>query len=337
MVPILSENGDKVLFFRGEHFGAKMPLSLGPVEMYNCFHMKYGRKVNILGVNVDMDCDVACVIEKIEADFLREGSHYICTTNPEFIMVAQNDPEFKDMINNADLSLPDGAGIVMADYYLKKMSELKSRAAGSRFFAGLGIGFQTAIGTFTKSAIFAPKVTGVRLSEEIFKISAEKKYTVFLLGGMPRDWTGKLSDTATEDLAERTAEKMRKDYPGVNIIGASSAFTYKKDDDETTLRYIKDCMSKTGVEVLDFILVAYGQKKQEAWLQRNLSKISCRVGVGVGGTFDYLSGVSKKPSDNIIQHNLEWLFRLCTQPWRFSRIVRAFPLFPIKVFFGSLK
>ena len=283
-----------------------------------------------------MDCGIGAVMEKIESDLLQNGSHYICTTNPEFIMSAQNDPEFREMINNADLSLPDGSGVVMADYYLKKMSEIKSNGV-ARFFVGLSLGLVTALGSFRKTMKFAPKVTGVRLSEEIFKSSASKAYSVFLLGGMVRDWRGEMLTSGSEDMANSTAEKIRKDYPSVNIIGASSGFSYKEIDDERTLKYIKDCMTRTGVEVLDYVLVAYGQKKQEAWIRRNISKIPCRVGVGVGGTFDYLSGVSKKPSDKITSSNLEWLFRLCTQPWRFSRIVRAFPLFPLRVFFSSLK
>lgn len=283
-----------------------------------------------------MDCDVDAVMEKIESDLLQSGSHYICTTNPEFIMSAQNDPDFKEMINNADLSLPDGSGVVMADYYLKKMSDL-GRNSTARFFVGLIAGLDTALSSFSKTMKFAPKVTGVSLSEEIFKSSAVKGHSVFLLGGMVRNWKGEMLLTGSEDIASVTAEKIRKDYPNLNVVGASSKFSYKEEDDERTLKYIKECMNRTGVEVLDFILVAYGHKKQEAWIRRNISKIPCRVGVGVGGTFDYLSGVSKKPSDKITRINLEWLFRLCTQPWRFSRIVRAFPLFPLRVFFSSLK
>lgn len=298
--------------------------------------MTCGRRVDILGVNVDMGCNIACVMKEIETVLLKSGSHYICTTNPEFIMSAQNDPEFRDMINNADMSLPDGAGVVMADYYLKKMSGIGKKGAAG-FFAGLEAGLETAIGSFGKSMKFAPKVTGVRLSEEIFKLSSDKGYSVFLLGGMVRDWRGKPSESGPADVAGQTAEKIRKDYPRVNIIGASSSFSYREEDDERTVEYIKECMRKTGVEVLDFILVGYGHKKQEAWIRRNLDRISCRVGVGVGGTFDYLSGVSKKPNDKITQFNLEWLFRLCTQPWRLSRIVTAFPLFPIRVFLSSLK
>lgn len=108
-------------------------------------------------------------------------------------------------------------------------------------------------------------------------------------------------------------------------------------DDDASIQYIKECMSKHNIKVLDFLLVAYGAPEQEKWIKRNISKIPCHLAVGVGGTFDYLSQFSKKPSDKIIQYNVEWLHRLISQPWRFSRIIKSFPLFPLKVFFHSLK
>ena len=114
-MPILPENGDKVLIFSGKtvipnggRFG--MGFLARPPSMYNYSYMTCGRRVNILGVNVDVGYDIAGVMEKIETVLLQDGPHYICTTNPEFIMSAQNDPEFRDMINGADMSLPDGAG-----------------------------------------------------------------------------------------------------------------------------------------------------------------------------------------------------------------------------------
>ncbi|GIW69769.1 MAG: hypothetical protein KatS3mg101_0516 [Patescibacteria group bacterium] len=58
--------------------------------------MTRGRRVTILGVEVDMDYSIEDVMEKIEKVFLSEGNHYICTTNPEFIMAAQKDSFFKN-------------------------------------------------------------------------------------------------------------------------------------------------------------------------------------------------------------------------------------------------
>lgn len=303
---------------------------------YNCIYMTCGRRVNILGVDVDMDCSIEDVIEKIERAFLQDGNHYICTTNPEFIMAAQGDPAFKDMINNADMSLADGSGVVMADYYQNRMRDISASKA-VRVVRGLAVGVETAVRSFTTPSRFSPKVTGVELSKEIFRLSAEKGYSVFLLGGMPRNFLGNFSNDGTKDVASAAADYAKSRYSGVNIVGASSKFSYKEVDDGESIQFIQECMKNANIEHLDFLLVAYGQKKQEAWIARNMKKIPCRVAVGVGGTFDYLSGVAKMPNDKLTKLNLEWLFRLFTQPWRFSRIVRAFPLFPLTVFLDSLR
>ena len=55
--------------------------------------------------------------------------HQICTVNPEFIMAAQNDLEFKRILNQADLNLPDGIGVVWAAR--RQGIALRERVAGS--------------------------------------------------------------------------------------------------------------------------------------------------------------------------------------------------------------
>ncbi len=298
-------------------------------------YMSDYRRVSILGVDVDLGYEIEDVTRILENHLIENKSNYICTTNPEFIMAAQKDTGFRDMINNASLSLPDGSGIVMADYYKRKMSTV----CGSffpKFISGLYYGAATVYSSFFKRSNFAPKITGVAVSEKIFELCAAKGYSVFLLGGMVRDKKGKPIHNG-EDIATIVAESISKRYPKIKIVGSTSRFSYKPDDDISTIHYIKKCMEERGIESVDFILVAYGQKKQESWMVRNLPKIPCKIGVGVGGTFDYLSGVSKKPSEIVIQNNLEWLHRLFTQPWRFTRIISAFPTFPFKVFISSLK
>lgn len=46
---------------------------------------------------------------------IQEGAQrYIVTPNPEFVVQAQKDKNFKDLLNRADMSLPDGVGVVIA-------------------------------------------------------------------------------------------------------------------------------------------------------------------------------------------------------------------------------
>lgn len=67
-------------------------------------------KKYILGVGID-DINIDQAVRKVEAWLKKGGKHYIVTPNPEFLVTAQNDLEFKKILNNADLAIPDGAGL----------------------------------------------------------------------------------------------------------------------------------------------------------------------------------------------------------------------------------
>ncbi len=103
-------------------------------------------RLEVLGVRVD-DVSFAEAVHRVEAFVLEGGGHQIVTVNPEFIMAAQNDPAFRQAINDSALALPDGAGIWWAGHYLghpirervpgvdlvKRLAEL-SHATGLRLF-----------------------------------------------------------------------------------------------------------------------------------------------------------------------------------------------------------
>jgi N-acetylglucosaminyldiphosphoundecaprenol N-acetyl-beta-D-mannosaminyltransferase len=290
----------------------------------------------ILGVRVDFGLKIKDVLFLIEEKFLKdEASHYICTTNAEFIMEAQKSREFVDIINKSDLSVSDGAGVVFASHYLNKVSKMKRTMffPVKCLFNGLSIGFSS----FGNKEIISERITGVELTEKICELSAKKDYSVFFLGGWPKNFLGSPVKTPSFDLAQKACEHVRLMYPKVNIIGASSKFSYKSRDDKPTVKYIKECMSAHGVKTLDFLLVGYGHYKQEAWIVRNMHKIPVRVSIGVGGTFDYLSKLKKRSPKPIENLNLEWFFKLITQPWRVRRILNASLVFPIRVYINSLK
>jgi len=90
-------------------------------------------KCEILGVkisNVTMDAAVNAASAP-----LTRGAYTIFTPNPEIIMLAQKDREFKEILNNADLLLPDGIGVIIASRLLKK--PLPERVPGFDFVCGL--------------------------------------------------------------------------------------------------------------------------------------------------------------------------------------------------------
>ena len=63
-----------------------------------------------------------------EATQTGTGFHYVVTPNPEFILAAETDLEFKTILNQADLVLPDGIGVVYSAKILG--APLKGRVPG---------------------------------------------------------------------------------------------------------------------------------------------------------------------------------------------------------------
>jgi N-acetylglucosaminyldiphosphoundecaprenol N-acetyl-beta-D-mannosaminyltransferase len=108
--------------------------------------------VSILGVRVDA-ITFDQVLEHIEA-FIQQGSpHQIVTVNPEFIMTAQGDDKFRDIINHAALALPDGIGVWWASRHLGKP--------------------------------VPERVPGVDLVKRLAGLSAARGYSLFFLGAKP--------------------------------------------------------------------------------------------------------------------------------------------------------
>lgn len=91
-------------------------------------------KTDILGVGVDdltPEEAVAAGCALLEQD----GAHYVVTPNPEFLLTAKKDGAFRDILNAADLSLPDGIGVVYAAKLLGR--PLKGRVPGVDFAQGM--------------------------------------------------------------------------------------------------------------------------------------------------------------------------------------------------------
>jgi len=88
----------------------------------------FPKSVVLLGVRVD-DVTSEEALAIIEG-FIQEGTpHQVVTVNPEFVMAAQRDEEFRRVLNAAHLALPDGIGLVWASRLLGR--PLRERVAGS--------------------------------------------------------------------------------------------------------------------------------------------------------------------------------------------------------------
>src|SRR5258707_13257353 len=97
--------------------------------------MTSSQSVSILGVRVDA-VTMPQTLAWVEAAISARRPVQICTANPEFVMAAQRDAEFKRVLNAADLVLPDGVGLLWAARRLG--GRLPERVAGSDLIYQLG-------------------------------------------------------------------------------------------------------------------------------------------------------------------------------------------------------
>jgi N-acetylglucosaminyldiphosphoundecaprenol N-acetyl-beta-D-mannosaminyltransferase len=142
------------------------------------------------------------------------------------------------------------------------------------------------------------RVPGVELVRAVAVAAAARGQTLFLLGAAP-------------GVAEAAADALRAEAPGLQVVGTLSGDARETGDAETV-----PAVRESGA---DIVLVAFGAPAQEAWLARNLAQSGASAGIGVGGSFDYLSGRVKRAPRWMRDAGLEWLYRLVTEAWRARR------------------
>jgi len=86
--------------------------------------------MELLGVRID-EVTMDEAVKKTEEFLTEETLHLICTPNPEMVMRAQDDEEFRKILNSSCLNIPDGYGIVWASKELK--CPLAERVTGFDF------------------------------------------------------------------------------------------------------------------------------------------------------------------------------------------------------------
>ncbi|MCX6817085.1 MAG: WecB/TagA/CpsF family glycosyltransferase [Candidatus Beckwithbacteria bacterium] len=143
--------------------------------------------VKILGVRVDR-ASLEEAVELVGRWVRQDKKRYIATINPEFVMLAQKDEEFKKILNQADLAICDGIGLAWA---IKRSDLTRSdllRVTGTDLMLALiKKGYKTVLtGGFNKVAEKAGKKLGVvGMSEpNVAEINKIKPDLLFVALGM---------------------------------------------------------------------------------------------------------------------------------------------------------
>jgi len=158
------------------------------------------------------------------------------------------------------------------------------------------------------------KVAGISLLEKLAETGSNKGYSFYFLG-------------SKEGIAQTAADNLKNKFTGLNIVGTHHG--YFRGKDEEVIEEIKNLKP-------DILVIALGVPHQEKWAWKNLKNLGVPVCIGVGGSFDVLSGKLDRAPRWMIDFNIEWLYRLYREPSRFVRML-ALPHFMLLVYMDKIK
>lgn len=146
------------------------------------------------------------------------------------------------------------------------------------------------------------RLAGVDLVEEVCRRGATRGLRIFLLGGRPGS-------------AQRLAEILSDRYPGIEIAGICCppmGFQKYAESLSAVINQIEAAQPHVA-------FVALGAPKQELFIDQYLRNLKIPVAVGVGGSFEIITGFTHRAPKLIQKAGFEWLYRLGQEPRRLWR------------------
>lgn len=143
-------------------------------------------------------------------------------------------------------------------------------------------------------------ITGVELCAKLFEYLNEMNKSLCLFG-------------AKKEVVEKLKEVINEKYPNINLLKIYDGYIEDKDK---VMEEIVDLKP-------DVTLIALGIPKQEMLIYKYLDKFNKGIFVGVGGSFDVLSGSKKRAPKIFIKLKLEWLYRITREPKRLKRFYKS--------------
>ncbi|MHC5610868.1 MAG: WecB/TagA/CpsF family glycosyltransferase [Nostoc sp.] len=208
-----------------------------------------------------------------------KGTHVV-TLNAEMIMQAERNHFLAEVIKNAELVIPDGAGVVL---YLRWLLWQNVQ-----------------------------RFPGIELAEKLLQELGQHQTgaKIFFYGAAP-------------GVASIAADFWQQQIPDLSIVGTHSG--YHSPEEEAQLQ---QTLAQLQPQV---IFVGLGVPRQELWIAENRHLCPQAIWIGIGGSFDIWSGTKTRAPAWLGNNNLEWLYRLYQEPWRWRRML-ALPAFAVKAF-----
>lgn len=139
------------------------------------------------------------------------------------------------------------------------------------------------------------RVAGIDLMEHLIKLSEQKGYSIYLLG-------------ATQEVVEKTAQVLKKKYQNIKIVGIHNGYFNESDWPQIS--------EEIKVKKPNFIFVGITSPLKEYLVEYLQNDGNDGVFMGVGGSFDVISGKIPRAPKWIQKINMEWMFRVIHEPKR---------------------
>ncbi len=146
------------------------------------------------------------------------------------------------------------------------------------------------------------KIPGIDFMKDLLGLAYEEKFSVFLLGAKP-----KVVDKLYMSLKKWYGERIK-------FVGKYHGYFKPEETDKIV----------TGIKKVqpDILFVALGSPYQEEFIYKYYNELDASLMIGVGGSFDVISGFKKRAPVWYIEHNLEWLYRSITSVKRLKNLFR---------------
>ena len=151
------------------------------------------------------------------------------------------------------------------------------------------------------------RITGVDLAIKLLDICNQNNYKLCLLGA--------------KEVLNKLIQVIKKDYPKIKLGTCMNGYVENKDE----------FFEKIKKEKPDVCLVALGMPLQEELIYKHLNDFNKGIFVGVGGSFDVMSGVKKRAPKMFQKLNIEWLYRIVVEPKRIKRFYQNNVKFIFKI------
>ncbi len=140
------------------------------------------------------------------------------------------------------------------------------------------------------------RIAGIDIANELLRLGNKLEKSIYFFGS---------KQEVISDLLKIIKEK----YPNLKIVGNKNGYIKNRD------KVMEEIVKKEP----DIVLIALGIPDQEKLIYKHIDKFQKGVFVGVGGSFDVISGHKKRAPKLFIKMNLEWLYRIIKEPSRLKR------------------